>query len=235
MEDLHLLLRLQETELKLEQLQKKIKGMPVFAEFKSLQSEAADAKEAVGWAENKLREHKKRVKRLEMELHQAEQEHKEVNDSLYGSSVQSAKELEQLGKKEVELLREKQRQEENLLLAMQLAEDLQNALDKSKGEYTSISKDVRALQKTGNDEINIIKEEIRFFREERELLLQQIDPALLAEYRVKRKEFLGRPLAKLEGDICSGCRVSVSSNTKSILFRPNVKVCCENCDRILIP
>ena len=235
MENLQLLLRLQEGDLKLEQLQKKLKGLPVFAEFKALQSEAADVKEAMGWAETKLTEHKKRVKRLEMELHQAEVEHKEVSDSLYGSSVQSAKELEQLGKKEVELLREKQRQEENLLLAMQVTEDLQNALEKSKGEYASISKDVRSLQKTGNDEINVIKEEIRFFREERELLLQQIDPALLAEYQEKRKEFIGRPLAKLEGDICSGCRVSVSSNTKSILFRPNAKVCCENCGRMLIP
>ncbi|MDW7650636.1 MAG: hypothetical protein SCK29_12595 [Bacillota bacterium] len=235
MSDLQLLLTLQQTDLELDKLQKTLKGLPVFAEFKTLQSQAADAKEALGWAEGKLAEHGKRIRRMEMELRKVEQEHSEVNNTLYSSSEQSAKELELLERKKESLQREKDKQEEDMLEAMQGTEDLQNALNRANTEYVTVSKELRSLQKTGNEQINSLKDEIRRLRDKRDLLLQQIDRELLSEYKEKRKQYYGRPLALLEGDICSGCRVSVSSNTRSLLCRPNIKVLCENCGRILIP
>lgn len=235
MGELQQLLSLQQIELKLEKLQKQLKELPVFAEYKHLQAQAADAKEALGWADDKLQEHKKRARRLEGQLQAAEEESKAVQERLYSASGQSAKELEQLERKAAALIAERQKQEEQMLLAMQGTEDLEAALEKAREDNLVIQKQLRQKQKSGNEEINILKEEIRQLREEREQILQQVSKPLADEYRSMRKQYSGRPLARLENDICSGCRVSVSSKICSQLNNPNSKINCDNCGRLLVP
>lgn len=234
MSEMQLLYELQQIEVKLDQLQKHLKQLPVFAEFKKLQVEAADAKESCGWAETKLSEHSKRAKRLDHELGKAEQEHKNIQNTMYAGDV-NAKELEQLERKAITLQREKEKQEETVITAMEGTEELEKALERAKKEYTVINKKLRALQATGNEEINELKQEILDYREKRDHLLSKISETLLFEYKEKRKQFNGRPLALVEGEICGGCRVSVSSNIKAKLNIPGCKIICENCDRILIP
>jgi predicted nucleic acid-binding Zn-ribbon protein len=231
----HKLLELQQIELKLERLQKELKELPVFAEFKKLQVQSADAKEALGWADGKLQEHKKRTRRLERQLQAAEEEHKVNQAQLYSTSGQTAKELEQLERKAESLLSEWQSQEEAMLLAMQGTEDLEAALAKAKDEGKILQKKLKAKQKTGNEEIEQMKKEILAYREQRDQILQKLAKPLADEYKELRKRFHGRPVAMLEGDICGGCRVSVSSNTRAQLNNPNCKASCDNCGRILIP
>ena len=234
MSEMKLLFELQQIEEKLDKLQKTLKQLPVFAEFKKIQVQAADAKESCGWAESKLSEHRKRVKRLDNELQKAEQEHKEIQDTMYAGE-QNAKELEQLERKSAVLQREKGKHEETVITAMEGTEELEKAYMKAKEEHAAISKDLRALQKTGNEQINELKQEILAYREKRDLLVAKISGPLLAEYREKGKQFNGRPLALVNGEICGGCRVSISSNVKARLSIPDCKIICENCDRILIP
>ena len=235
MGEIHILMELQHVELKLEKVQKTLKELPVFEEFKKLQSENADAKEALGWAEDKLKEYLKRIRRLEGQLQSAEQEYKENQERLYSDAVQNAKELEQLERKVEALHREQQNQEEIMLTAMEGTEELEKALTSAKDNYVMINKKLRLKQKTGNEEISRLKEEIRFLREQRELLLQQVSKPLLDEYREMRTKYNGRPLATVENDICCGCRVGVSSSIKAMLLRPDSKAICENCGRILVP
>jgi uncharacterized protein len=234
MGELHLLLKIQQLELKLDKLQKTLKELPVFAEFKVLQVQAADAKEALGWAEGKLQEHQKRTRRLESRLHMTEEEHKELRSRLYSATGQSARELEQLERKEQTLRAERNKQEEDLLLAMQGTEDLEAALARASAENSELQKQLREKQKAGNEEINRLKEEIRACREERDQLLSKIAVSLVEEYREIRKRFAGRPIAVLEGEICGGCRVSVSSRIRAKLHDPAAKIYCENCGRILV-
>ncbi|EEG78742.1 zinc ribbon domain-containing protein [Dethiobacter alkaliphilus] len=233
MNELQSLFELQQIEEKLDQLEKQLKKLPVFAEFKALQVKAADAKEAHGWADTKLAEHRKRVKRLDEDLQKAEQKHKELQSNLYAGD-QSAKELEQLERKAATLQQEKEEHEETVIAAMEGTEELEKALEKSKVEYTDISKELRVLQKSGNQKINELKKEILANREKRDQLASQISEPLLNEYRAKRKEFNGRPLARVERELCGGCRVSVSSTVQSSLHIPDCKVSCENCGRILV-
>ena len=235
MGELHILLKLQQVDLKLEKLQETLKKLPVFEEFKRLKVQAGTAKEVVAQAEAKLQTKLKGNRSLEGKLQLVEDEHKEVRARLYGDSGQSAKELEKLEQRAATLKSEQQKQEEQLLMAMEVAEELTKAVATAKSEYNSVYRKLREKQKSGNEEINRLKEESLYYREQQQLLSRQVAKPLLEEYNAQRQKFQGRPLAQVEKDICQGCRVSVSSMVKAKLYDPDCKVNCENCGRILVP
>jgi uncharacterized protein len=235
MGELAKLYELQQLELELDKLKKALKELPVYEEFRKLQSEVSDAKEAIGWTETKLQEQNRRIKRLEMDVEKALQESKAVQARLYSGSVKNAKELEQLESKGKALLRDREKAEETLLLGMEACDDLEKALAKAKQEHASLNQKLRELQQQGNEKIREFKDKIQVCQAGREQLLQDISSLLLKNYREMRQRFHGRPLACVEAGVCGGCRVSVSSNLRNRLCNPEAVVICENCGRILVP
>ncbi|MBS3898827.1 MAG: hypothetical protein KGZ54_04825 [Dethiobacter sp.] len=235
MGELHVLLELQQVDLKLDKLQETLKKLPVFEEFKKLKEQAGTAKEALAQAEAKLQAKLKAIRSLEGQLQLAEDEHKEVLARLYGDSEQSAKELEKLERRAAALKSQQQKEEEQLLMAMEGAEELTKVVNIAKSEYNSVYQKLREKQKSGNEEISRLKEESFHYSEQRQLLSRQVAKPLLEEYNAQRQKFQGRPLAQVEKDICLGCRVSVSSMLKVKLNHPDCKINCENCGRILVP
>lgn len=235
MGEAHVLLEMQQVELKLEKLQETLKKLPVFEEFKGLKLQTASAKEELAQAEAKLQEKAKLIRRLEGQLQQVEDEHQELETRLYGDLVQSAKELEKLAQRGTTLRGERQKQEDQLLTAMEGAEELAETVAIAKAELSRMQKKLLEKQKSGNEEIDRLKVEILAYREQLQLLAQQVATPLLEEYKEQRQKFQGRPLAQVEKDICCGCRVSVSTMVKAQLYHPNCKVYCENCGRMLVP
>ncbi len=153
---------------------------------------------------------------------------------MYGDRGQSVKELEQLERR-VELLHKEQvEKEEMLILAMEGNEELDKALHKAQARYQELRAQLLALQKEGNAEINSLKEEIKNLQQQWQKLRAQIDNNLFHEYQQLRKRFHGRPLARVENDICTGCRVQVYTFLKQKLKEANARVYCENCGRLLI-
>ncbi|MBS4022591.1 MAG: hypothetical protein KGZ79_09230 [Dethiobacter sp.] len=235
MGELATLYDLQQLELELDRLKKTLKELPVYSEFKKLQSEVADAKEAIGWTETKLNEQRKRIKRMEMDAEKVQQESKEVQAKLYSGAVRSSKELEQLESKGKALLREKDKAEETLLLAMEAYEELETAITTAKNNHNAINQKLRELQQQGNKEIKGLKDRIQHCQAARDQLREQIGSVLLESYGEMRPRFHGRPLARVVAGICGGCRVSISSNLTNRLCNPEAVVTCENCGRMLVP
>ncbi|MBS3885726.1 MAG: hypothetical protein KGZ41_02505 [Dethiobacter sp.] len=235
MGELHILFELQQIDLKLEKLQETLKKLPVFEEFKNLKEQASTAKEVLARAEGKLQVKLTAIRSLEGLLQEAVEEHKEVQARLYGDAEQSAKELEKLEQRAAALKIQQQKQEEELLMAMEGAEELTKAVAVAKSKFNDAHQKLREKQKSGNEEISRLKEEILHYKEQRQLLSMQVAKPLLEEYDAQRQKFLGRPLAEVDKDICQGCRVSVSSMVKAKLYHPDCKINCDNCGRILLP
>jgi len=236
MSDLQRLYQLQQAELQLKAAKKKLKNLPAIIEFAQLKTEFADAKETLAWAKTKLMEQKRRIKRLESDLLQTEADRQEAQEELYGDHGQSVKELEQLGRK-VELLdKERAEKEEMLIMAMEGKEELDKALDKAKSNYQELQAKLLVLQKEGNAEIKILKAEIQSLQEQCQEIRAQIEKTLLTEFQQLRKKFHdGRPIARVENDICTGCRVQVYMTLKYKLREGSARVYCESCGRLLIP
>jgi hypothetical protein len=234
MGELHILYQLQQVEANLDNLRRKLKELPVYAEFKKIQQEVADMRESVGWAESKLEEQRKRLRRFEQDLQKTEQESKDVQATLYSGTISQAKELEQLEIKSKALVRDREKEEENMLLAMEAAEDVEKALLQSNEKLSALTVKLREVKQRGNEEIRCMKEEISGVEKSRDELVGQVSEKLLSDYRDMFPRFHGRPLARVKGDICEGCRVSLSSHLVNRLCNPQTVVHCENCGRILV-
>ena len=74
----------------------------------------------------------------------------------------------------------------------------------------------------------------RFSSRENELLAQ-LKPEDTATYRDALKKNPDSPVATLEGEICSGCRIGISKQTIKQVAQVRRAVLCENCLRILLP
>lgn len=228
------LYELQQIDLKLEKLKKELKELPVFAQFEALRQELADAGENLGKLEGKSQEQQKRIKSLEAHLHKVEGERTGTEKVLYNGTITQSKELEQLERKLSMLLKEKRLREEEWLAAMETGEELQNSVHEAKDKWDKLRRQIIIMQKTGNEDIMSRKQEIVDIRQRRAQLIARVDTILADHYETKRQTFHGRPLAAMEQDICGGCRISVSSNTKALLARPDAVITCENCGRILV-
>jgi predicted nucleic acid-binding Zn-ribbon protein len=229
------LYRLQQLELDIDKTRKELKGLPVYAQFKKLQSEVADNREFLSWTESKLAEQRKRTRRLEMEVEKLLQESKDIQARLYSGTIKSAKELEQMENKNKALLRDKNKTEEDLFLALETLEELEAKLLAGRETLDDNSQRLRDMQREGNKEIKSYKDQITALETERDDLRSRISPSLLDNYDTMRVRYHGRPLAHLERDTCSGCRMSVSSNLQNRLCNPAAIINCENCGRLLVP
>ncbi|NLM46068.1 MAG: hypothetical protein GX200_04625 [Firmicutes bacterium] len=235
MTELQKLYRLQQVDLQAEQLQKELKTLPVIAAFQQLQNETAAAKKTVTETENRLKDCEKLIKHLEFDLQQIEAEQKDIQAELYGGSGHKAKELASLEKKAGKLGREKAELEEKLLSAMETKEALEQALPEAWEKYKKLHAELLALHKSGNEKIHELKSRLAGLQAEREALTAQISENLLAEYKKRRAQYQGKPLARIENDICSGCRVVISFTVKRSLQQFPGNTYCENCGRLLVP
>lgn len=235
MSELSRLYEMQMLEAKLDRLRKTLKELPVYEEFRRLQAKTNEGKEAAGLVEGKLDEERRNLESLELAVQEVTEESRAVQARLYSGTVTSAKELSQLEVRAILLQRERKKAEDNAFLAMEAVEEMEKALASAREKQQSLMIKLHSLQKQGNLEISGIKEQIRECQEEREKLLATVSEKLLNHYRELQQRFKGKPLAPVEGEVCGGCRVSLSSNLKNRLCNPAAVVTCENCGRMLIP
>jgi predicted nucleic acid-binding Zn-ribbon protein len=76
--------------------------------------------------------------------------------------------------------------------------------------------------------------ELEKARERRAALAAQVERHLLEQYeRLLRDYHYDEPIARVEGDSCSGCKMWLSENTRDRVREGRELVVCENCHRIL--
>lgn len=233
MEGLAALYELQQLELRLGQLARKLKNLPVLEQYRTLRERAAREKETAEKLLADLNEQRRLVKRLELEIQRIAGESKVVNEKLYEGTVQNARELEMLQAKERALQREKDAAEEKALAAMEKAEELEKHFKQSNLLCRQYGRKLGELQQAANREIKELKEQVQNMRECIGQLQQRVDRQLLEKYSAMKPRFHGRPVAIVQDDTCSGCRVTISSNLKNKLHNPAILNYCENCGRLL--
>ena len=71
------------------------------------------------------------------------------------------------------------------------------------------------------------------FEKQRELLASRFDPATLQRYETLRKSKGGRAVAKVERDLCQGCRMSLPTQLRQRVKSGRQTVNCSSCGRML--
>jgi len=223
------LLTIQELDARLEDLAAQLERLA--AQRSALEKKQLGEEQSVTDAHDQLRhlEHESRMRTLEVdELDAQIREYQKRLDK----GIISFKEMEDLRAKiGIERSRINRLEDEALDLMSQVDAQhgaIADAEDHLTVRTTELSGQIEQL----DQRVRTIQEERGDCTTERERVVSETAPYLYAQYQTLRATF-PRPLAGIENDTCSGCKLRLSGHTVERVRSESGIVTCEHCSRIL--
>ena len=156
-----------------------------------------------------------------------------LETQLYDGSMINARDLEAM-QLEVANVRHLLEQDEAMSLELSIQ------VEEVRTRCTNLSQqlnDIRSRWEVQQVELNRRVDELRTsqgeFERQRELLAARFDPATLQRYETLRKSKGGRAVAKVERDLCQGCRMSLPTQLRQRVKSGRQTVNCSSCGRML--
>ncbi len=201
----------------------------------------AQTEAALGEMNSRLDEMEKKLqtiqssnRKLDLEL-KSHQEHLAAEEKkLYGGSVTSSRELEQIQQKVAEYKNAITKLEDEILQLLEQEETLaeQKAeLQKRRADHERVCKALQEETKRKSGELNI---DIVGLEQELTEAAAQVPVEWLERYRKIAKAHHGIGIAQIKNSNCGACHVSLSEMLLQKAKRgDDVMIYCENCGRIL--
>ena len=156
-----------------------------------------------------------------------------LETQLYDGSLTNARDLEAL-QQEAASVRHLLEQDEALSLELSIQiEEAQSKCANLTLELTEIKSRWEAQQSELNDRAAALRAEQSEYEEQRTMLASRFDPATLQRYETLRKSKGGRAVAKVERDLCQGCRMSLPTQLRQRVKSGRQAVNCSSCGRML--
>ncbi len=189
-------------------------------------------------ARNKLDSERKLLDELTARQHSVEWETDDLNsklakveEDLYSGRIRNPKELTDL-KHESDLLKTQRAQlEEKILELMEQVEGATGDVTASDAELNRLEADWQSQQGQLSTDLEQLKTVIATLQEKRRLLTARIDTAAVETYQALTKQ-RGTAVARVEGGLCNGCRISLPVSEMQQV-RTGKLVRCGSCGRIL--
>ena len=231
---LKLLWDLQEIDLSIRGIGDDIENAPLKSGVQE-KTEALDAlRDERDAREVALKADQKKMRELEMKTQKAIIDRKELYEKMYGGKNVNVKELEQQQRRLEQLDTERKKLEDQ---AVDLLESIEEQEDKLGALNDQLQQDESALKSREANlaaELTLLKSKLIELEERRAKQAGKIEAKLLEKYRILAEKHQGRPLARVDNDICGGCRVFISGALRGHLYNPEAMVYCENCGRLLV-
>lgn len=123
--------------------------------------------------------------------------------------------------------------EDKAIILLETEEKLKLEIETSKTELLTVKNNFYSYKEKTSKKIEEANNEIKLLENEVRNLEGEIPKKLLAVYNDMKKH-KKRPVAKLQGTVCGGCKMKVSSMTLDNIFKGKEIVLCDNCGRILL-
>lgn len=156
-----------------------------------------------------------------------------ARERLYGGKVRDPRELRN-AERDVEQLRHQQSQTEDALLeALIAAESASEVCSERRATLAALMSGWETTQAELSAEQARLRERL-LSEQARQVAARRAIPAdLLTRYDNLRARRGGRAIAKLDGDMCSACRVAVPPTKLEVARYGNELVYCGNCGRLV--
>ncbi len=224
------LVRLQETDLALDSRRATIADgearLGETQELSDLRARADELRAAARGAEASQKDVDLEADALRAKIAPAEQK-------LYSGSIKNPKELADLQADIDQLKRHLSAVEDRDLEAIAAVEAAQGDLRAAEAELEGLEAAWREEQAELRSRLETATAEIVTLEGERGEQAAAIDAELLARYDHVRRVHQGRGVAKLDRNLCLGCRISLPVSAVNRARAGNVLVQCPNCERIL--
>jgi len=234
MQQLELLWRLQEIDLGISKLEGSLEDSPLIREAERVQQVVEEQRSSLEKTKEELENKKKEIRKKEMELQDKSQESSSLRKQMYGGEISSTKELEQMEKKLKLLEKDKGELESRIIEEMEKVEEMEEEKKKLEEELKEEEKKLEKVNKELEEEQGKTKQELEEMRQKRRDLESGAESKFLEKYESFSRHYNGKGIARVDGDICEGCQVFISSAIKGRLYKQDKLVYCENCGRILV-
>jgi predicted nucleic acid-binding Zn-ribbon protein len=153
---------------------------------------------------------------------------------LYSGAIKNPKELKDLQADIDQLKRHLSSVEDRDLEAL-------SAVEAAEGEARAATAELAVMEAAWQEEQGELtsrgahlREEIAAYELERDGMAADVDAALLLTYDRLRRAHQGRGVAKLDRNLCLGCRISLPTAIVNRARGGSTLVQCPNCERILV-
>jgi predicted nucleic acid-binding Zn-ribbon protein len=231
------LLVVQEHDTALDRLRYRREALPERSQLAARESDAAKVSTELATLQRARDEAAAEEKRLDDEARSIDARAKEMEQRLYTGSITSPRELQAMQADIDMLRRQREGVDDTELEFMERRDDLDrqsNAADGSLGELQAEIERLRDAIAEAEREIDgeIVQEETAR-RDE----AVGIPESIVSDYERRRVQNRGAGAARLIGDTCQGCHLSIpSTEVERIRRAPDGSVSyCDNCGCILVP
>jgi hypothetical protein len=235
-DSLHRLLDLQDRDLHADQLRHRRSTLPERAaaaahedELATLEGERASVGERLGALDRSQ-------KRLEDEIASLTAKQASESTKLYSGAVTSPRELQAMQEEIDNLVRRQRSLEDDLLDVMEQAEPVHAQMTALDERRADLEGRLAAARHALADAAGVLDAELAGVLAEREAIVGELPADLLATYEALRPRLGGIAVARLEGNQCLGCHLSLPATEVDAIRHaaPDAVVTHEECGRILV-
>ncbi|TMK65314.1 MAG: hypothetical protein E6G60_05355 [Actinobacteria bacterium] len=230
------LLELQEQDLALDRLRHRRESLPERAVLAEHERTLAGARPRVAGLRERRDEVAREERRHEDEAQAVAAQATAVERKLYSGEITSPRELQAM-QSDIDSLRRHQRTiEERAIEAMERREPIETELEALQAMLAARESDANAARAALAESEADIDIEIEAARAARRKMADGIDEKLLTEYEQRRARARGVGAARLVGNTCQGCHLSIPAIEADRIRRapPGTIASCDNCGCILV-
>jgi predicted nucleic acid-binding Zn-ribbon protein len=231
------LLLVQEQDTALDRLRHRREALPARSELAARESDLTKRSSQVEALRSARDDVLKEEKRLDDEASSLDAHAKEMEQKLYSGTVSSPRELQAMQADVDSLKRHRSSIEDRELEVMERREQLDQDLAVADAALAELHAEVERLRGVIAEAEREIDAEIVVEQQARDEHAAAVPDRLLDDFERRRSRNRGAGAARLVGDTCQGCHLSIpSTEVERIRRAPEGSVSyCDNCGCILVP
>jgi predicted nucleic acid-binding Zn-ribbon protein len=231
------LLLVQERDLALDRLRHRRTSLPERSELAAREVDAARVDTEVKELQRGRDEVFSEERRLDDEARSMNERAREMEQRLYSGSISSPRELQAMQADVDMLKRNREGIEDHELEFMEQRERFDQELATAEATLAELRVEVERLRAAIADAEREIDAEMAVEEAARADHATRVTPSLLADYERRRGHNRGAGAARLIGDTCQACHLSIpSTEVENIRRAPEGSISyCDNCGAILVP
>jgi predicted nucleic acid-binding Zn-ribbon protein len=231
------LLELQDRDTAIDRLRHRRDTLPERAALESVRAELNEAGGGLADATSRREEVAREEQRFDDEARSLEDKAAEVERRMYSGEVTSPRELQTLQADVDQLRRHRRSLEDRELEVMERRESLDSEVDGLGGRVRELETEGDRLSAALGEIEEEIDGDLAGERAARDEIAATVDGSLLEDYEACRARARGMGAARLNGNTCQGCHLSIPSVEAERIRKspPGTVAHCDNCGCILVP
>ncbi len=233
---LDLLLQVQELDTAADQLRHRRQTLPQRAELAAVEAQRAELDARSSEVRARRGELAAQQQVLEDHIESSRRRRSTLESQLYGGQVAAARDLQAMNDEVRNLAAHISALEDRELEVMEAIEPLDGELQAAEVRRDELDGAAAALRRAIAEQETAIDAELADQLGQRSQLAQQLPADLLTRYEALRSRLGGTGAARLVGNSCSGCHLTLPSMEVDRIRKapPDTIVTCEQCGRILV-